>query len=313
MEQMGYKCDIQQEYDKITKIEEVTRIAQITINSICDYTRSTIVSNLDKYMRDVNAVNFIASTKINTYLLRKHRKLVHCIYIPLRNEGIESMHELCHEEETERDRAKLKRIRMILVNFESEMVEMASAYNENINSDSDCFKNILTKGEEWTDINKITTKELQRTLKAAKKKISVLDFNVKLGTIEYKIENIIKFRYQCKNVKLRHIYFRLIMGDFFTKEKMFRYKMVNDNKCIRCGEVETFRHLLWDCGVAKIIWQRYNEYTTDRGNSNIKVTSYDEIFEIGNIRILNIVKIKVIQKMIQIMIERLRRLLSNSK
>ena len=52
--------------------------------------------------------------------------------------------------------------------------------------------------------------------------------------------------------------------------------------------------------LANIIWQRYNEYTTDRGNSNIKVTSYDEIFEIGDTRILNIVKMKIIQIMIQI-------------
>jgi hypothetical protein len=48
MEQMGYNCDIQKEYDKITKKEEVTRVAQITINSLCDYTRRTIVNNLDK-------------------------------------------------------------------------------------------------------------------------------------------------------------------------------------------------------------------------------------------------------------------------
>jgi hypothetical protein len=33
MEQLGYDCNIQQEYDKITKKEEVTRVAQITINN----------------------------------------------------------------------------------------------------------------------------------------------------------------------------------------------------------------------------------------------------------------------------------------
>jgi hypothetical protein len=73
MEQIGYNGDIQQEYDKITKLEEVTRVAQITINSLCDYTRSKILNNMDKYTDDVNAVNFIAATKINTYLLRKKR------------------------------------------------------------------------------------------------------------------------------------------------------------------------------------------------------------------------------------------------
>jgi hypothetical protein len=59
----------------------------------------------------------VATNLINTYLLRKNRKLVHCVYIPLRNEGMEILHELCHEEETEKDRAKLKRIRMVIVNI----------------------------------------------------------------------------------------------------------------------------------------------------------------------------------------------------
>jgi hypothetical protein len=169
MEQIGNDCDIQQEYDKLTKKEEVTRIAQITINCLCDYTRNTKVSSLDKYTGDVNAVNFIASTKINTYLLRKHRKLVHCVYIPLRNEEMEFLHELCNEEETERDKAKLKRIRVVITNIQNEMLVIAANYNENVNNDSSSLKYIITKGEEWMKLNKTTTKELRRTLKVAKK------------------------------------------------------------------------------------------------------------------------------------------------
>jgi hypothetical protein len=122
---------------------------------------------LDKYTWDVNAVNFIAAIKINTYLLRKNRKLVHCVYIPLRKKGMEFLHEICNEEETERHSAKLKRIRMVIVNIQSEMVKMASTYNENVNNDSVGLKYIKIQGEEWMEINKITTKELQRTLKVA--------------------------------------------------------------------------------------------------------------------------------------------------
>jgi hypothetical protein len=299
MEQIGYNWDIQQEYDKITKIEEVTRVAQITINSLCDYTRSTIVNNLDKFTGDVNAVNFIAATKINTYLLRKNKKLVHCVYIPLRNEGVESLFELCQEEETERDRTKLKRIRMIIVNIQSEMVQMAANYNENVNNDSVGIKYMLLKGEEWIGINKITTKELQRTLKVARKKISVQDFNVRLGTIDYNKENIIKFRNQCKNVKLRHIiYFRLISKDFFTMEKMFKYKMVNNNKCIRCAEVETYQHLLWECREVRKIWELFNASLTNHEEE--RVLEYGNVFKIGITARVNKLKIRIIQGMIQI-------------
>jgi hypothetical protein len=113
---------------------------------------------------------------------------------------------------------------MVIVNIQSEMVEMAAIYNENVNNDSVGLKYILIKGDEWMAINKITTRELQGTLKVARKRISTQDYNKKLGIINYNRENISKFRYQCKNVKLRHIYFRLISKDFFTMEKCINIK-----------------------------------------------------------------------------------------
>jgi hypothetical protein len=58
-----------------------------------------------------------------------------------------------------------------VINIKSEMVEMAGTYDENVNDDSVGLKYILIKGDEWMEINKITTKELQRTLKVAKKNI----------------------------------------------------------------------------------------------------------------------------------------------
>jgi hypothetical protein len=169
MEQIGYNCDIQQEYNKITKKEEVTRVAQIMINNLCDYTRSTTVNNLDKYTGDINAVNSIAATKINKCWLRTKRKLFHCVYIPLGNEGMKFLHEICDEEESERERAKLKRIGMVIVNIQSEMVEMAAIYNKNVNNDSTGLKYKLMKGEEWMELNKITTTDMQTILKVAKK------------------------------------------------------------------------------------------------------------------------------------------------
>jgi hypothetical protein len=59
---------------------------------------------------------------------------------------------------------------MVIVSIQSEMVEMGSSYNENVNNDSVGIKYILIKGEEWMEMDKITTKELQRTLKVAKKR-----------------------------------------------------------------------------------------------------------------------------------------------
>ena len=300
LEQMGYNSDIQQEYAKITNKEEVTRVAQITINNLCDFTRRSIIRNCENYKGDTNAVNFIASTNINTFLLRENKKLLHCVYIPLRNEGVELLHEICCEEETERGKTRLKRIRMVIVNFPSEMIEIATSYDENVNKDSLGLTHILTKGEIWTEMEKVNTKELQRTLKVALNKISNQEFNTKLGTVDYNKKYIIKFRNQCKNVKLRHIYFRLISKDFFTMEKMFKYKMVNNNKCKRCGELESYNHLLWECKEARKVWRAHNEYLVNIGQFRNVVIEYDDVFVIGDVGVLSKVKMKVIQEMIQI-------------
>ena len=47
---------------------------------------------------------------------------------------------------------------------------MAAVYNENVNNDTVGLKYILTKGEDWIEMDKITAKELQRTLKVSKKR-----------------------------------------------------------------------------------------------------------------------------------------------
>jgi hypothetical protein len=74
IEQIGFTSVLQQEYGRITNKEEETTIAQITINNLCDFTRKSIISGLDKYTGDINAIDFIASTYINTYLIRENKK-----------------------------------------------------------------------------------------------------------------------------------------------------------------------------------------------------------------------------------------------
>jgi hypothetical protein len=58
------------------------------------------------------------------------------------------------------------------------------------------------------NVSDITVKELQVTLKTAFKKTDELDFKNKMMIEEFDKENIIKFSKNCKNPKLRNIYFR---------------------------------------------------------------------------------------------------------
>ena len=131
-------------------------------------------------------------------------------------------------------------------------------------------------------------------------KITKQDFDSKLGIENFDKNNITKFRHHCKNIKLRHIYYRLISRDFFTMEKMLKYKMVTSDKCQRCNGKETLKHLLWDCVEAKKVWKSYNEYLQKTDYAQSKIQNYEDIYITQDISALSTVKMKIIQEMIQI-------------
>ena len=145
------------------------------------------------------------------------------------------------------------------------------------------------------------------------KKVDDQTFDVILGVIGYDPSQLTKFREHCKNVKLRNIYFRLVSRDFYTKERMFRFRMSLSDQCERCGAVETYRHLFWECVESRKVWRAFNQYMEIIG-SNHKVNDYDNVFAIDRSGAISMIKVGVIQAMIQIVrptgwnVERVRKL-----
>jgi exonuclease III len=300
LEKLGYTGNITQEYEKITKKEEITKTAQQTINILCDYMRSTIIENRNEAGNDCKSIKFIATLDIRTFLIRKNRQIINSLYAPLRRGGVVKLFELCTEAEIEQDENILVCIGNVISEFPECMVELAGAYDENSNNDSSGMSHLLYKWGEWRDINCITTKELQVMLKRALNKIDKLDFSHRLGYETFNPDQIEIFRGQCKNVKLRHIYYRLISRDFYTKERMLRFKMSRNDECERCGLKETYRHLLWECRESRLVWSSFNGYLNSINFCQSDVNKYEDIFNIDKNKIISIVKIRVIQAMIQI-------------
>jgi hypothetical protein len=202
-------------------------------------------TNLDLSLTDDNeigkVVNKIASINMVTYFARKNMMFHLCVIKPLTNMGINTLGELYQEYKHEQNTSINLRMKLILKAFPKNLLD----FFDRINQDTDCnesFKvinlnNILSK-----EVSKITTKDLQKILKVALGKIENEDFNQKLGITSFDDDIIIDFRNKCKNVKLRSIFFRLIHNDFFTRERMEKYKMVECNKCVRCGRLENTKH-----------------------------------------------------------------------
>jgi hypothetical protein len=159
---------------------------------------------------------------------------------------------------------------------------------------------VLIAPNKRKNVNTITVKELQVTLKNALKKIEVRDFNAKLGIDSFDEDGITRFWNNCKNPKLRNKYFRLIHNDFFTHVRMKKYKMTETDECPRCGLTETTKHLLRECEHFKHIWSLFNALMNQVGNNKECIKKYEEVFQTCELPGTTIVKMKIIQEMIQV-------------
>jgi hypothetical protein len=159
---------------------------------------------------------------------------------------------------------------------------------------------ILTKDSCWLPINSITTKDLQWILKAALGRLDEINWTGNLETIDQEKININLFRKNCKNPKLRNIYFRLIHNDFFTHRRMYKFKMTESPNCPRCNNLETTKHLLWECNDSKKIWDLYNEVLEKSNLQNGKINVYEDIYYTDDTKALATIKMKIVQELIQI-------------
>jgi len=292
---------ISQEYHKITMEEAICRTSQETMNIIIDYNRNEY-KNLptEKIESDKNLIEEVASINIKTYLKRKKKDFHLCMMGELTRLDIVTLGELTQAMEFENNPRVKTTMNMIISIFPITLQNIAKCYNEDINETIEEVKYIQIENDNRKDITKISVKEMQNTLKTAMKRTEEQDFKGKLGVNNFNNNEVNKFRQKCQNAKLRNIYFRLINNDFFPRTRMLKYKMITDDKCSRCEMSETSRHLLYDCPQSRNIWKLYNTLLTRNNQEIDQVQQYEDLFKACGNPAINIVKIKIIQSLIQI-------------
>ena len=67
----------------------------MTNNTIHEHTLKTTVNDCRKHADNTNKIGYIDSINNNTHLLICKKKLIQCVFIPLRNERIEKQLEIC--------------------------------------------------------------------------------------------------------------------------------------------------------------------------------------------------------------------------
>jgi hypothetical protein len=291
--------EIRQEYCKITTDEKICQSAQGTINIITDYNRNKYCEiSKEELESDRILIDEVSSINLKTYLERKKRIFLLCILKPVSEIGVTTLGELIQSFEHEQNQNLNKAMKLILSSFPNSLLDIAKCYNEEINNHSQPLKYIVVSPSKRKPIEEVTTKEMQILLKLAMKKVEKMDFHKKLG-INFDPRNIITFRTNCKNAKLRNIYFRLIHRDFFTYSRMKRFKMTESDKCPRCGITENINHLLWECAHVKLIWDEFNNLMTEKGYLRELVSNYEDIYSSGLKPSTSLIKIRLIQVLIQ--------------
>jgi hypothetical protein len=254
----------------------------------------------DEFETDKNLIDEVSSINLTNYLTRKNKVFLVCLIKPLTKNGITTLGELIQAYEYESDEKLIKSMKIIISSFPKILVNISKCYNEEINSDNEDMKYMLIAPRTRKNLITITVKELQVTLKNALKKIDVLDVKNKLGIDNFDEENITRFRSNCKNPKLRNIYFRLIHNDFFTHVRMKKYRMTVTDECPRCGITETSKHLLYECAHVRNIWSLFNNLMSQIGNDQQCINNYEDVFQVSDTPAISIVKAKIIQSLIQI-------------
>jgi hypothetical protein len=297
---LGLDKVLAQEFDKVTNEEDVCKTAQETINIITDYSRDEMFGELnDEEITSSIAINQIAMTNTEVYLKRRGRVFLNCINKQFRKEGLETYLDIVTEAETERDSKRKTRLESIISAFPKYFRNAANSFNEDLNTKNEVLTHLLNQDKTWTPIHIVTTKDLQWMLKKALNRITTADFEAKCD-IKNDIINPLELRKICKNPKIRNIYFRMIHNDFFTHKRMFKYNMTPSPNCPRCNQVETAKHLLWDCKESKKLWESYNDILRQNNLETMSILHYEDLYKLESVPILMTIKLKLIQAQIQI-------------
>ncbi len=292
---------ITQEYANVTEAESICGSAQNTLNILTDYNREMYKSlSEEEYECDKNLIEEVSSINLKSYLKRKEKVFMLCMSNLLSSNGITTLGELTQAYEYETDRKLSKIIKMIMSTIPEHLVKISKCYDEDVNSNNEELKYLQIAPRERKNVNVITVKELQVALKNALGKIESAKVNEKVGIDNFDEENITKLRNNCKNPKLRNIYFRLIHNDFYTRVRMKKFGMIDTDECPRCGQTESSVHLLWECVHVRNIWEIFNQLMSQVNNNEERVHSYKNIFQACETPATSMIKMKIIQALIQI-------------
>ena len=112
----------------------------------------------------------------------------------------------------------------------------------------------------FKEIVKCTSKEIR----ASRTRLDPIQ-NLKLG-INLSRPEAINWGFKLAkltSIKHRNMLLRVAHGEIYTKEKLHRYNLIDNDRCPRCGEAETLNHKFIECDYVRRIWRYATSLTAN--------------------------------------------------
>ena len=263
-QETGYNYSIRQEYCKFVSSDPFIKLAQTTINQITDKMRSLLItSNNAEISVDKNCWNLIASTNIRDFVARKKHTFNGLFVKHLNALGIITYFDLLNESKFPRsDRIKIFASN-VLASFPKEWRSGVEALDMIDNNRQEpnlmCFK-----VEKCIEISKVTVSHVRKCL------LPLLEDGVKTQE-KYKLEDIsdcssdpfLLARKMTISTAIRAFKFRLLHKDIFSKSRLHKIKIADNNFCDHCSQftevIEDVNHLLWECPGSRETWNNLQQ------------------------------------------------------
>jgi len=201
-------------------------------------------------------------------------------FAPLANLGIINFKQLYNEANYPRN-DNLRDLANYIIRFFPPAWSGSMTVVNGVNSDVFYEEEFPTVGQRFLRHSQVTVRSLRAVLEegAEVPTYPYMDFNkFELPAINLTLNPFMIIRKCIVPPRDRFFKYRILQGDIFCKERMFRFRMVDSPLCDFCGNrqvVETIKHMIWDCPRVAILWDHLKRIT--REAYNVDCVKYETI------------------------------------
>ena len=147
------------------------------------------------------------------------------------------------------------------------LTRLKDKHRINSNPPQESDQRLYFNGKTWRDLVSMSSREI-REIRSDKEPMCLF----KVGMALTPAESINWFNLLRKLTSTRHkdTLLRIIHGEIYTKAKLFRFNLIDNPGCPRCGLLEDLNHKIFECTYARRIWGK-----TLESSNRLRLTPLD--------------------------------------